>query len=114
MGAWTDVAIFSVWGNALTGSLPATLAAWQNMTGAFEVAGNRLSGGVLPALNLTHLVEDCWLLDHSDGGANAFTCPWPAGVTARCLKYDDTGNFAPITNADCSNRRNNTPASSAI
>jgi hypothetical protein len=32
-----------------------------------------------------------------------FSCPFPQGVTEKCLKFDGSMEYRPVTNADCHN-----------
>ena len=84
-------------GNSLTGSLPASISAWKKVTG-FWVYGNKFNGA-LPVLNYGDM-SDCYLLD-TFNPTNDFYCPWPQGLTEKCVKTDSSGNNSPITNADC-------------
>ena len=93
-----DIESFDVVGNSLTGSLPASMSAWKKVTG-FWVYGNKFNGA-LPMLPFDAMTY-CVLLNSPDS-ANQFSCPWPAGATEKCQKYDpSTGDLSPITNADC-------------
>jgi len=91
---------FSVSGNSLTGNLPASMSEWKYVAD-FEVNANKFDGQ-LPAINyaaITHTdMSGCFLLDQPV--TNRFSCPFPPGVTEKCLKNND-GGWVPITNADC-------------
>ena len=106
IAAWADLEWFSVSGNSLTGSVPATVAStWTNLT-AFYVDNNQLSGGTLPAISFGKMfpIWRCRLINYHRGGPNSFTCPWPEGVTTTCSKYVQNGSFtgyALVTDSDC-------------
>jgi hypothetical protein len=92
--------VFSVFGNSLTGSLPASLSAWKKVK-AFGVQGNKFTG-VVPDVDFGGMTggAGCYLLDNP--ATNSFHCPWPPGVTENCKKIDyGTSTSSPITNADC-------------
>ena len=90
--------MFSVYDNQLSGSVPASAAKWKAMK-QFELNINHFSPTVLPALDFVKMTH-CNLLDPSDGGSNAFHCPWPQGATAKCYKWKGSKNVA-ITDSDC-------------
>jgi hypothetical protein len=97
LSAWKNVTAFWVSSNSLTGSLPASLSAWKKVTG-FSVSGNKFSG-VVPALDTNYgAMEYCYLLDMN--ATNAFSCPFPQGVTEKCVRGGGHAEL-PITNADC-------------
>ena len=83
--------------------LQASLKNWTKLSN-FEVNSNQLSGAVLPALPF-RTMESCYLLNYPILEKNTFQCPWPAGATAKCLKFAGTANgtltWQPITDADC-------------
>ena len=93
VSAFVDMEYFYVDGNSLTGSLPASLSAWKKVMW-FSVNGNEFTG-VVPALDFGAMTKRCYLLYIP--ASNAFSCPFPQGVTEKCKRDDDT----PITNADC-------------
>jgi hypothetical protein len=88
-----DLEYFEVYGNSLTGSIPAALSAWQKVK-HFDVGGNEFTG-ILPSLDFGGMTEACFLLLPSP--TNSFSCPWPPGAMEWCTK----NNRSPITNADC-------------
>ena len=102
IGAFVDIAIFSVRGNHLRGPLPLSLSAWKKMAN-FQVSGNQLSGGPLPALPFPTALLPwgrpvCALFESRARESNQFTCPWPAGAVAACTANDTSVH---ITDADC-------------
>jgi hypothetical protein len=97
---WTHLRVFVVFNNALTGSLPSGLGPGWEQLQVFNVDLNRLTGR-LPSLPFAAL-EQCDLLNHPHGGANAFACPWPENVTAVCRKMaQNEQHWVGITDADC-------------
>ena len=102
--AWQSLAVLMVNDNQLRGTIPTAFGAegsWPRLT-SFRVDGNHLTG-VLPALAFNTTVSDCLLLYHCRWGSNVFDCPWPAGATSVCKKWDyNTSAFdAFVTDADC-------------
>ena len=95
-----DITVFSVRYNKLTGTLPLSLSAWKKVIN-FQVSGNQLSGGPLPALpfpNFAAHTSPCVLFTNLAAPTNQFLCPWPAGAVAACT----TGDLSVyITDADC-------------
>ena len=93
---------FGVGTNRLSGTLPPCLSAWRSLT-YLDLTENRFTGA-LPALPFATLGRKhaCFLLDHMEGGTNAFDCPWPLGAVGNCSKTDEaSGGFVNITDADC-------------
>lgn len=81
------------------GPLPASLADLVNVA-RFDVQGNNITGGTLPAMNFVQMAF-CYLFDNPASSArehnNTFLCPWPQGAVAKCRKEDSSGNWVPIT-----------------
>ena len=106
IGAFVDMETFNVFGNRrLNGSLPASMSAWKKLK-FFDVRGTKFNGA-LPALNYRAMTT-CTLCDAAFFGkpgchGNAFSCPFPQGVTDRCQKFNGDMEYQPIANADCYN-----------
>jgi hypothetical protein len=85
----------------LVGTLPASISAFTGLT-SLNVALNKLSVGLLPPLPFGQMTF-CYLLDHMQGGANAFLCPWPNGAMRVCttLRPGAAGGARLITKYDC-------------
>jgi len=110
IGAFVDMESFSVGGSRrLTGSLPASMSAWKKLS-YFSVRDCHLDGA-LPVLNYRAIpagFPKCVLCSAADFGkagcqSNAFSCPFPQGVTDRCQSFNGNMEYQPITNADCYN-----------
>jgi len=84
----------------VAGPLPASLADLVDVV-RFDVQGNTITGGALPAMNFGQTF--CYLLDYVPVHPihNTFRCPWPQGAVAKCRREDSRGNWDPITEADC-------------
>ena len=106
IGAFVDMETFNVFGNRrLNGSLPASMSAWQKLK-IFLVRDAKFNGA-LPVLNYRAMTE-CVLCGAANFGragcqGNAFSCPFPQGVTDRCQKFNGDMEYQPIANADCYN-----------
>jgi sialidase-1 len=101
IAAFAGIKEFDVSGNALSGGIPASLAAgWASNLTTLHVHANHFGSAPLPPLPFARMSGGCFLLDKSYGGANAFTCPWPAGAVEHCVKRKDDG-WEPVTDADC-------------
>jgi hypothetical protein len=110
IGAFVDMESFDVSGSRLNGSLPASMSAWKKVK-FFSVRGCHLDGA-LPVLNYHAMYSTtgshCVLCGAAAFGragcqGNAFSCPFPQGVTDRCQKFNGNMEYQPITNADCYN-----------
>lgn len=102
--AFVNLTNFYVPGNKLGGAFPLGASAWAKLA-RFDVHSN-LFQGPLPALPFASMrqtqVSGCYLMDHPDGGTNAFSCPWPVGATDLCQKFSSfTGGWVALTDADC-------------
>ena len=104
IGAFVDMESFSVAGHSrLTGSLPASMSAWKKVE-YFSVRGCKFDG-VLPVLNYS-VMKSCTPLDAgfmTSPPSPDFSCPFPQGVTEKCLKFTGSMEYRPVTNADCHN-----------
>ena len=106
IGAFVDMETFNVFGNRrLNGSLPASMSAWKKLK-IFLVRDAKFNGA-LPVLNYRAMTE-CVLCGAASFGragcqGNAFSCPFPQGVTDRCQKFNGDMEYQPIANADCYN-----------
>ena len=111
IGAFVDIESFSVANNRLNGSLPASMSAWKKVN-YFSVQDCHLDGA-LPALNYHAMTgpnggPHCVLCGAAAFGRagcmrNAFSCPFPQGVTDRCQKFNGNMEYQPIAKADCYN-----------
>ena len=106
IGAFVDIEAFVVGGNRLlNGSLPASMSAWKKLK-VFDVRATKFNGA-LPVLNYRAMTQCVVCAAAAFGRAgcdvNAFSCPFPQGVTDRCTKYNGNMEYQPITNADCYN-----------
>lgn len=100
IGAWQNCTLFGVQDNALDGTLPASMAQWKNLN-YLSTYANQFSPGALPALPFASMTT-CELFDHPDGGANAFSCPWPVGAKSVCRNMTDRFQDSRyITDDDC-------------
>ena len=84
------------------------MSAWRKVK-RFEVQGCHFDGA-LPALNYDAMTyaASCVLCEAQAFGrpgcqTNAFSCPFPQGVTDTCRKFNGQMEYAPITSADCYN-----------
>ena len=105
IGAFVDMETFEVGSSRLNGSLPASMSAWKKVKN-FSVRDTKFNGA-LPVLNYRAMTQ-CVLCGAADFGragcsGNAFSCPFPQGVTDRCQKFTGDMTYTPITNADCHN-----------
>jgi len=109
IGAFVDMESFSVAGHSrLTGSLPASMSAWKKVE-FFDIKGSKFDGA-LPVLNYGAM-KSCTLLDAGEPDWHPapippspdFSCPFPQGVTEKCLKFTGGMEYEPVTNADCHN-----------
>ena len=105
IGAFVDMETFDVLGNRLNGSLPASMSAWKKLK-IFLVRDAKFNGA-LPVLNYRAMTQ-CVLCGAASFGragcqGNAFSCPFPQGVTDRCQKFNGDMEYRPIANADCYN-----------
>ena len=106
VGAFVDIETFDVFGNRrLNGSLPASMSAWMKVK-FFDVRGSNFNGA-LPVLNY-RAMRQCVLCGAAVFGKagcvrNAFSCPFPQGVTDKCQKFNGDMEYQPIVNADCYN-----------
>jgi hypothetical protein len=103
IGAWKKMVTFDISSNGFTGALPQEMSGWENIKG-FNIAGNNFNGSlpVLPYENMAPGIginAYCKLLNHNAAGTNAFTCPLPKGVTASCSKM--TYGWVPMVDTDC-------------
>ena len=105
VGAFVDIETFEV--DRLSGSLPASMSAWKEVK-FFDVRGGKFTGA-LPVLNYCAMATlGCVLCNAAAFGragcvGNAFSCPFPQGVTDRCQKFNGDMSYQPIVNADCYN-----------
>jgi hypothetical protein len=62
VGQWTNLEVFSITSNLLTGSLPSDISNWNNIA-TVNIAGNLFAGSipndVCNAVNLTSFEADC-------------------------------------------------------
>ena len=99
---------FLVSQNNLNGSLPASMSAWKKVA-HFQVRECHFDGA-LPVLNYGAM-KRCNLLDAGEPDWHPapippspdFSCPFPQGVTEKCLKFTGGMEYEPVTNADCHN-----------
>ena len=107
IGAFVDMETFEVGSSRLNGSLPASMSAWKKVK-RFAVQDAKFTGA-LPMLNYRAMSDNgCVLCGAANFGragcsGNAFSCPFPQGVTDRCQKFNGDMEYQPITNADCYN-----------
>ena len=109
IGAFVDMESFSVADHrSLTGSLPASMSAWKKVE-FFSLKGCKFDGA-LPVLNYGAM-KRCTLLAAGEPDWHPapippspdFSCPFPQGVTEKCLKFTGGMEYEPVTNADCHN-----------
>ena len=101
IGAWEDLVSFRVQGNQFQGTIPAAVSSWRKLT-TFNVAGNFFVGD-FPVLPFENMPGDpgpgCYPYG-VENHTNSFSCPWPAGATEHCEKYNGS-TWVLITDFDC-------------
>ena len=108
IAAWCDITTFNVYANALTGSLPASIATNWTKIRDFQIAANQLSG-TLPGLRFARM---SFCLVTSDRDGNSFECPFPNDVTKHCFSQSGCppGEFRPgqplclVSPCDCKHK----------
>ena len=101
LAALTDLTWFNLRNNQLRGAVPLELGkAWAKLE-FFNVQFNHLSGGMLPAFAFSDSFgNSCYLFAHALNGSNTFNCPWPPGALQHCQKFNGSA-YLPITDNDC-------------
>ena len=101
IGAFTDVTNVNLGNNQLTGTIPSSVVKWTHPSLYMNFAINQLYGQ-LPQFSWANIVTGNGLLEPFSGGKNAFACPLPSEALTHFHKADASGNWVPITAADCS------------